>query len=422
MRPHRSTAAHRTHLLAELVCSNSLKSTGLDKAHGLLKEEMNRLGSLVLRCAGEARVPAGTALAVDRTLFASAVTEALEREPLVTIVRREVEHLPGEGPLIVAAGPLASGPLAADIARFAGTDNLFFYDAIAPVVEAASIDRTVVFSASRHREGEEGDYLNCPLSRDEYERFVDALLGADKIPLHGADRALFFEGCLPIEEMARRGRETLRFGPMRPVGLRDPATGRRPHAVVQLRQDNLAAEHYSLVGFQTRLRQGEQNRVFRMVPGLEAAEFARYGQVHRNSYVNAPSLLRPDLRARGKDGLFFAGQIAGVEGYTESAATGLLAGINAARLLRGTAPVTPPRETMIGALCHFLAESDPRCFQPVSAAFGLLPSFPGEPRKKRDRRLARAQRALESLESWLCSVGEGRRPDTPGGASRTAGD
>ncbi len=419
MRPHRGTPAHRSGLLAELVCSNSLKSTGLDKAHGLLKAELHRLGSLVLRCARGARVPAGTALAVDRARFAAAVTEALEGDPLVTIVRQEAVCLPEGGPAIVAAGPLASSSLAAEIARFAGRENLFFYDAIAPVVEAGSIDGTTVFRASRRQEEGEGDYLNCPMTREEYERFIDELLAAEKAPLHGTDRALFFEGCLPIEEMARRGRETLRFGPMRPVGLRSPMTGRRPHAVVQLRQDNLAAEHYSLVGFQTRLLQREQKRVFRMVPGLGAAEFARFGQVHRNSYVNAPALLRPDLSTRRRGDLFFAGQLAGVEGYTESAATGLLAGINAARLLRGMPPVAPPRETMIGALCHYLAESDPRGFQPVNATFGLLPPLPGEPRNKRERRLARARRALVSLGAWIRSCGEDRGAgpaDSPEGA------
>jgi methylenetetrahydrofolate--tRNA-(uracil-5-)-methyltransferase len=334
MRPAQQTAAHRTGHLAELVCSNSLKSLALSSAHGLLKEEMKRLGSVILDCALEHRVPAGQALAVDRDAFAEAVTRTVEAEPRITLVREEIPEIPADGIVVLAVGPLVSERLAGSIAELTGKDYLYFFDAIAPVVLADSIDRSVVFAASRYGKGEGDDYLNCPMGREEYDRFLDAVLDAELAPIHEVDKTPFFEGCLPIEEMARRGRDTLRFGPMKPVGLNDPRTGRRAHAVVQLRQDNLAAEHYSMVGFQTRLRWPEQERVFRLIPGMERAEFVRLGQVHRNCYINAPTVLGADLQARERPGLFFAGQISGVEGYTESAATGLLAGINAARLAR----------------------------------------------------------------------------------------
>jgi methylenetetrahydrofolate--tRNA-(uracil-5-)-methyltransferase len=408
MRPVCRTAVHRTGNLAELVCSNSLKSLGLSTAHGLLKEEMRRLGSLIVECALRRRLPAGSALAVDRDGFAEAVTAALEAEPNVTIVRGEVTEIPADGIVILAVGPLVSESLARSIAAFTGQDYLYFFDAIAPVVEADSIDRSIAFAASRYGEGENdaGDYLNCPLDREQYERFVAALLAGEKAPLHEADRTPFFEGCLPIEEMARRGVDTLRFGPLRPVGLVDPVTGRRPWAVVQLRQDNLAAEHYSMVGFQTQLRWPAQKEVFSTIPGLAAAEFVRLGQIHRNCYINAPSVLDPDLQTRSRRGLFFAGQISGVEGYTESAASGLLCGINAARLARGREAVTLPRETMLGALCHYISHASAADYQPTNAAFGLLPEAPPGLRKKKDRRLARSERALRALDGWIREHGE----------------
>jgi methylenetetrahydrofolate--tRNA-(uracil-5-)-methyltransferase len=405
MRPVRSTAVHRTGHFAELVCSNSLKSVALSTAHGLLKEEMRRLGSLILRCATEHRVPAGQALAVDRDAFAETVTRTLSAEPRVTVVREEVLEIPAEGLVVLAVGPLVSERLAAAIGAFTGEDYLYFFDAIAPVVLADSIDRAIVFPASRYGKGEGDDYLNCPMNAAEYERFVGELLAGEKAPLHDVDRTPFFEGCLPIEEMARRGHDTLRFGPMKPVGLTDPRTGRRPHAVVQLRQDNLAAEHYSMVGFQTQLRWPEQQRIFRLIPGLESAEFVRLGQVHRNCYINAPTVIGPDLQARRRAGLFFAGQISGVEGYTESAATGLLAGMNAARLAQGDPTCTLPPETMLGALCRYISHADARNYQPTNAAFGLLPE-PAERIPKRGRRAARAERALAALDVWTARDGE----------------
>ncbi len=399
MRPVRGTAVHRTGNLAELVCSNSLKSMALSSAHGLLKEEMKKLGSLIVECATECRVPAGQALAVDRDAFAEAVTHALEAEPNVTIVREEVREIP-DGIVILGVGPLVSESLAASIARFTGEDYLYFYDAISPVILADSIDQSVVFAASRYGKGGD-DYLNCPMSGEEYDRFLTALLDAELVTLHEFDKTPFFEGCLPIEVMARRGRDTLRFGPMKPVGLTDPRTGRRAHAIVQLRQDNLAADHYSMVGFQTQLRWPEQKRILRMIPGLESAEFARLGQIHRNCYINAPTVLLPDLQARKRPGLFFAGQISGVEGYTESAATGLLAGLNAALIARGKSTRTLPPETMLGALCRYISTTDSDKYQPTNAAFGLLPDPPAGIRKKKDRRLARSARALKALETWI---------------------
>lgn len=401
MRPERPTPVHKTDRLAELVCSNSLKGLDLATPHGLLKEEMRRMGSLILDCALRTRVPAGGALAVDRERFSEEVTRALEEEPLVTIVREEVREIPGDGIAILAVGPLVSDELARAIGRFTGSDYLYFFDAIAPVVDADSIDRSVVFEASRYDKGGGSDYLNCPMGREEYERFVAALLAGEKAPLHEFDATPFFEGCLPIEEMARRGPDTLRFGPMKPVGLRDPRTGERPHAVVQLRQDDLAAEHWSMVGFQTQLRWPEQQRIFRTIPGLERAEFVRLGQIHRNCYINAPTVLDATLQARRRPGLFFAGQISGVEGYTESAATGLYAGKNAARLAKGHSPFLLPDDTMLGALCRYVSSAAPDGYQPTNAAFGLLPEAPQGVRKKKDRREARSARALASLDAWL---------------------
>jgi methylenetetrahydrofolate--tRNA-(uracil-5-)-methyltransferase len=407
MRPTRPTAVHRTSDCAELVCSNSLKSLDPATPHGLLKEELLALGSKILDCALAHRVPAGGALAVDRDRFAAAVTQALTSHPLIELVREEVVAIPDGGVVVLAVGPLVSDRLQEAIARFTGQDYLYFFDAIAPVIEADSIDRDVVFDASRYGKGGGADYLNCPMTRDEYETFVAELLAGEKAPLHEFDKTPFFEGCLPIEEMARRGVDTLSFGPMKPVGLIDPRTGTRPHAVVQLRQDNLAAEHYSMVGFQTQLRWPEQKRIFAMIPGLHNAEFVRLGQIHRNCYINAPRVLMPTLQARARPTLLFAGQISGVEGYTESAATGLLAGINAARLATGRSPVTPPQDTMLGALTRYIATADPSNYQPQNAAFGLLPEAPTTSRRKEDRRRARSAKAMASLTAWLETLDEG---------------
>jgi methylenetetrahydrofolate--tRNA-(uracil-5-)-methyltransferase len=407
MRPQRPTPVHRTGDFAELVCSNSLKSLELSTPHGLLKEEMAAVGSLILDCAFEHRVPAGGALAVDRDRFAGAVTRAIEGEALIEVVREEVVEIPPDGIVIVATGPLVSERLASAIARFTGSGYLHFFDAIAPVVEADSIDREVVFAASRYGKGNGVDYLNCPMTREQYEGFVAGLLAGEKAPLHEHDRTPYFEGCLPIEELARRGVDTLRYGPMKPVGLRDPRTGERPWAVVQLRQDDLAAEHWSMVGFQTQLRWPEQKRIFATIPGLAQAEFVRLGQVHRNCYINAPRVLLATLQARARGTLFFAGQISGVEGYTESAATGMLAGINAARVARGREPLLLPRDTMLGALTHYIAHADPESYQPTNAAFGLLPEPPPTVRKKKERREARSARALASLRAHLERENEG---------------
>jgi methylenetetrahydrofolate--tRNA-(uracil-5-)-methyltransferase len=343
---------------------------------------------------------------VDRAAFAAAVTSRIESEPRIRIVREEVLAIPAGEAVILSAGPLVSDSLAASIARFTGQEHLYFYDAIAPVLEADTIDRSIVFAASRYGKGGGDDYLNCPMSALEYDEFLAELLAGEKAPLHEPDTTPFFEGCLPIEEMARRGPETLRFGPMKPVGLTDPRTGARPHAVVQLRQDNLAAEHYSMVGFQTQLRWPEQKRIFRRIPGLAHAEFVRLGQIHRNCYINAPRVLDSTLETRARKGLFFAGQISGVEGYSESAATGLLAGINAARRLRAEPLVVPPLETMLGALCRYVSGASPDGYQPMNAAFGLLPPPPPGARTKQAAREARSRRALEALEGWLEEVGE----------------
>ena len=419
MRPTRPTAVHKTGRLAELVCSNSFRGDKLDNAVGLLKEEMRRLGSLIMRAADEARVPAGAALAVDRERFSEAVTREIAGHPLIAIVRGEVAQVPDhvDGPVIIATGPLTSDSLSAGIASMIGAKHLYFYDAISPIVLAGSIDRSKVFRASRwgrslRAGGEacgaddgEGDYLNCPFTAEEYARFYDALMAAEKASLHEFDDPKFFEGCLPIEVMAARGVDTLRFGPMKPVGLIDPRTGREPYATVQLRQDNLAGDHFSLVGFQTQMKWGEQARVLRLVPGLEQAEFVRFGMVHRNTYINGPTVLRPTWQTRWRDDLFFAGQISGVEGYVESAASGLLAGRNAAALARGLAPQAMPRETAMGALAFYVANADPAHYQPTNITFGILPPLSStgrhRPKKKADRKLAYSERALESLDAWM---------------------
>jgi methylenetetrahydrofolate--tRNA-(uracil-5-)-methyltransferase len=401
MRPVLNTPVHATGDLAELVCSNSLKSNLLDTASGLLKEEMRRCDSLVIRVADATRVPAGGALAVDRERFARGVTATIESLPNVRVLREEVRTIPVQGPCILATGPLASEAIAAAIARFTGKDYLYFFDAISPIVDADTIDMSRVFRASRYGKGGE-DYLNCPLTEAEYDRFYRALLGAAEAPTHEFEREIYyFEGCLPIEEMARRGRETLAFGPMKPVGLLDPRTSRQPFAVVQLRQDNLAADFYSMVGFQNHLKFAEQIRVFRMIPGLEAAEFPRLGQVHRNSYINAPAILLPTFQARRRKDLFFAGQISGVEGYLESAASGLVAGINAARLADAQPPLIFPATTAIGALSRYISSADAAHYQPTNIAFGLLPPLDRDTRDKRQKKAALVRRALDDLEAFV---------------------
>ena len=415
MRPVRPTAVHKTDRLAELVCSNSFRGDKLDNAVGLLKEEMRRLGSVIMSAADRARVPAGAALAVDREAFSNEVTRAISSHPLITIRREEIQQIPSnlDGPLIIATGPLTSDALSRQIAALVGGDHLYFYDAISPIVLAESIDRTKVFRASRWGrslrplqpacgiDDGEGDYLNCPLTADEYARFYEALMSAEKAPLHEFDDANFFEGCLPIEVMASRGVDTLRFGPMKPVGLADPKTGRETYAIVQLRQDNLAASHYSLVGFQTQMKWGEQARVLRLIPGLENAEFVRFGMIHRNTYINGPTVLRETWQVRGRDDLFFAGQISGVEGYVESAASGLIAGRNAAALVQGREPSAPPRTTAIGALAYYVSHANPRHYQPTNITFGIMaPPEPGLKRRQ-DRKLAISERALHSLDAWI---------------------
>jgi len=454
MRPVRPTAVHKTDRLAELVCSNSFRGDKLDNAVGLLKEEMRRLGSLVMRAADAARVPAGAALAVDRERFSSDITSAISSHPRITLAREEVPHVPAsfDGPVIVATGPLTSDSLSADIAALVGANHLYFYDAISPIVLAETIDMSKVFRASRWgrslraagslagssdpgnacgMDDGDGDYLNCPMTAEEYARFHDALMSAERAPLHEFDEAKFFEGCLPIEVMASRGLDTLRFGPMKPVGLVDPRTGREAYAVVQLRQDNLAGDHFSLVGFQTQMKWGEQARVLKLIPGLEQAEFVRFGMIHRNTYINGPTVLRETWQTKFRDDLFFAGQISGVEGYVESAASGLIAGRNAAALALGEPLAVPPRTTAIGALAYYVSHAEPRTYQPTNITFGImLPLSPDMgarsgagrggpasdelggvqgtppiknkiPRKKADRKVAMSERALSDLAAWV---------------------
>src|SRR5712691_5036988 len=467
MRPVRPTAVHKTDRLAELVCSNSFRGDKLDNAVGLLKEEMRRLGSLVMQAAEASRVPAGAALAVDRERFAAIITETLSGDPRITIVRQEISAVPASSerePVIVATGPLTSDALSADLASIVGRGHLYFYDAISPIVLAETIDRSKVFRASRwdrslrpgagrlraegasaslaeaRWDGEraeaggfqpsetgsperlalqdpgaqpacgiddgQGDYLNCPLTRDEYDRFYDALTTAESATVHDFDKERFFEGCLPIEVMAHRGRDTLRFGPMKPVGLVDPRTGRAPYAVVQLRQDNLAGDHFSLVGFQTQLKWGEQARVLRMIPGLEQAEFVRFGMVHRNTYVNGPTVLAETWQVRKRPTLLFAGQMSGVEGYVESAASGLLAGLNAAALSKGEPVSAPPRTTAIGALAYYVSHANPAHYEPSNITFGIIAPLVPAPRGKRLRNEALAARALADLDAWMARSGD----------------
>ena len=427
MRPVKPTLVHKTDGLAELVCSNSFRGDKLDNAVGLLKEEMRRLGSLVMRAADAARVPAGAALAVDRVRFSAEVTAAITSHSLVTVERREIQRVPDPDgtPWIIATGPLTPDALSADIVRFVGAEHLSFYDAISPIVLSESIDQSKVFRQSRWdrslreagsgqlaagsqpacgTDDGQGDYLNCPMAKDEYDRFYDALVAAESATVHDFDKATFFEGCLPIEVMAHRGRDTLRFGPMKPVGLVDPRTGRRPYAVVQLRQDTLAGDHWSLVGFQTQIKWSDQSRVLRLIPGLESAEFVRLGMVHRNTYINGPTVLRDTWQTRARADLLFAGQVSGVEGYVESAASGLIAGRNAAALALGEPPASPPRTTAIGALAYYVSHAEAKHYQPSNITFGIMPPLDdtgsGRPKKGGERREAMAVRALLDLERW----------------------
>lgn len=414
MRPIIQTGAHETDHLAELVCSNSLGSNAPDRAPGVLKAELRLMGSMLLDCAEETALPAGSALAVDRTAFAKRVSERIATHPGITVIREEMPDIPNT-PAIIASGPLTSNNLSKNLAALSGEQHLYFFDAIAPIVHADSINMQVAFRASRYDKGEqeEGDYINCPFDKDEYYAFVEALQNAERIELKSFELELesgvkaghFFEGCLPVEIIARRGEKALAFGPMRPVGLTDPRSGRRPYAVVQLRQDNLAGDLYNLVGFQTNLKFPEQRRVLRMIPGLENAEFARYGQMHRNTFISSPRLLRPTLQWHDRDDLFFAGQITGVEGYMGNIATGLLAGWNMARLLRGDSPITLPQTSMLGALCHYVTHADLKDFQPMKANFGILPplEYTGK-MHKRERAAAYAARAAQDLENFIAAL------------------
>jgi methylenetetrahydrofolate--tRNA-(uracil-5-)-methyltransferase len=425
MRPLLQTPAHKTAYLAELVCSNSLKTEQENSASWLLKEELRRLDSLLIGVAARTRVPAGHALTVDRDLFAAEVTRLIEADPAIEVQREEVTNLDDSGAWIVATGPLTSDALAREIARITGAERLFFYDSISPIVDAESVDQAIAFRASRYgksldgdsgkvepRDGvsqqsgtaSDGDYLNCPFDKDQYEAFVDALLAAASVPAHiEQDHPQYFEACLPIEEIARRGRDTLRFGPMKPVGLVDPRTGRRPYAVVQLRQEDARAGSYNLVGFQNHMRFGEQARVLRMIPGLERAEFLRYGQVHRNTYINGPALLEPTLQLRASPHIFFAGQISGVEGYVESIATGLVAGRGAMALGNGEPVRAFPRETAVGSLCAYVSGADPKHYQPANITFDLLPKLDPQPRDRKQRQREVCRRALAALEEHLYS-------------------
>jgi len=413
MRPVKFTGAHTSPYLAELVCSNSLGSKLRNRASGLLKEELRRLSSIVIKCAEDTAVPAGGALAVDRDAFAKMVTEKIEAHPRIRVIREEVIDIP-DGPTIIASGPLTSESLSHAIRSITGKEHLFFYDAIAPIISQESINTDIVFWGSRYERGgkEKGDYINCPFGRDSYDSFISALRKAERIELKKIDQLVdddadagtqqYFEGCLPVEILAQRGREALAYGPMRPVGLIDPRNGKRPYAVVQLRQDNLAGTLYNMVGFQTNLKYKEQDRVFRLIPGLEKANFVRYGQMHRNTYILSPALLQPTLQMRNRDDLFFAGQITGIEGYTGNIASGLLAGWNAARLLRGRNPLIMPYTTLLGALCYYISNANPEDFQPMKANFGILPTLEGlKVRNKRERFSAYSRRSLEALENLI---------------------
>ena len=418
MRPVRSTPAHQTAEFAELVCSNSLKSDSENTAPWLLKEEMRRAGSWLLEIARACAVPAGHALAVDRAVFSAKVTEAVSREPLITIRREEIAAVDETQTTVIATGPLTSDSLAAEIGRLSQGANdsdgsrtgvsaphrLFFYDSISPIVEADSIDMEKVYLAARYDKGT-ADYINCPMSKEEYDRFYDALVSAESVEEREWEKLNYFESCLPIEEIARRGRDTLRFGPMKPVGLRDPRTGKQPYAVVQLRQENLRADSYNLVGFQNHLRFGDQARVLRMIPGLEHARFLRYGQIHRNTYINGPTLLRDTLQMKAHPSVLFAGQICGVEGYVESIATGLMAGVHTASLATGADPVAPPRASAFGSLMHYVTQADPSDFQPANITFDLLPTLEKRVRDRKERHRLQCEAALRAFDGWIQKVG-----------------
>jgi len=419
MRPVRSTPAHQTSDFAELVCSNSLKSESENTAPWLLKEEMRQAGSRLIEIAGECAVPAGHALAVDRAQFSARVTEVISREPLISVHREEVVQIDESQVTIIATGPLTSDALAAEIGRLsrarapfgsaqgrsaphdsAAPSSLYFYDSISPIVEADSIDMSKVYLAARYDKGT-ADYINCPMSKEEYDRFYDALTAAESVEAKDWEKLNYFESCLPIEEIARRGRDTLRFGPMKPVGLRDPRTGKPPYAVVQLRQENLRADSYNLVGFQNHLKFGEQARVLRLIPGLENARFLRFGQIHRNTYINSPALLNSTLQMKDHPSVLFAGQICGVEGYVESIATGMLAGMNAAALLANDASIAPPRTTALGSLIHYITSADPRKFQPANITFDLLPPLEHKIRDRQQRHKMQCELGLQDLGEWL---------------------
>ena len=417
MRPHKSTGAHVSGRLAELVCSNSLGSQLPDRATGILQNETLMLGSMLMRCAQEAAVPAGGALAVDREHFAELVSGHIEAHPGIQLIREEAVALPLDEPCIVASGPLTSPALAAEIGKLTGEDYLYFYDAISPIARADSIDMSRAFQANRYGRGADdsdgaGDYINCPMTREEYQRFVQALQTAETIELRDFEREdpNFFEGCVPIEALAKRGLDTLAYGPMRPVGLRNPHTGARPHAVVQLRQDDLAGSLYNIVGFQTNIRWKRQAEILRMIPGLESAEFARMGQMHRNTFLNAPALLEPSMRFTDRPWLYFAGQITGIEGYVGNIATGLVAALNLSRQLRGLGEWLPPPESMLGALCHYVTASDPKRFQPMKANLGILPPLPRKIKNKAERRRAYAQRADSAMRAAIAALDD-RLPD-----------
>ena len=409
MKPRVFSPAHRSSLLSELVCSNSLRSDSLENAVGLLKEEMRRLGSLIISAADETQVPAGGSLAVDREDFARFVTEALEKERLVDVIREEVTAVPEDDPVIIATGPLTSEALTRSLIELTGGRSLYFYDAVSPILVRDSIDFEAAFRASRYGRGGD-DYINCPMTRGQYYAFVDALNHAEKVPLREFEKEAFFEGCMPIEELARRGRDTLAFGSLRPVGLIDPRTGERPFAVVQLRQDNKAGTLYNMVGFQTKLKWDDQKRVFRMIPGLQGAEFARLGSLHRNTFVNSPQVLKETLQLKRHPRVFLAGQLTGVEGYVESAAMGLLAGINSVLWMENRGMITPSPTTALGALVHYITHANPATFQPMNANFGLFPPMETPARGRQKRRLL-AKRSLEDAEQWKKRVDSDRGGD-----------
>ncbi|MDE0159345.1 MAG: methylenetetrahydrofolate--tRNA-(uracil(54)-C(5))-methyltransferase (FADH(2)-oxidizing) TrmFO [Candidatus Dadabacteria bacterium] len=401
MRPRRKTAAHRTSDLAELVCSNSLKSASMENASGILKEEMRRLGSLVIEAAEASKVPAGKALAVDREMFSDYITRKIQGNELIDLKREEVTKIPENGTVVVATGPLTSDALCAEISSLTESEYLYFYDAISPIIDADTIDRSKIFRGSRygHGDSEEGDYLNCPLSEDQYYELVDDLIRGEKVETREFEKALYFQSCMPVEVICERGRDTLRFGPLKPVGLIDPRTGKTPFAVLQLRTENSEETMYNMVGFQTKLRYPQQRTVFRKIPGLERAEFLRYGSVHRNTYIDSPRLLEKDLSLSSRPGVFFAGQITGVEGYVESAATGIVCGINASRKALGLAPAHVPRETSIGSLLEYISTPGKSGFQPMNINFGLFPKVERKMGKEKKRRII-AQRAIESMSAY----------------------